>query len=104
MRYFIVALTVIYYLIGNGILGTILALPLKSESTDIKACANTKRIILLGAGINHAFGELGPALSTYDRIFKVAEVYNKYPQQIIISGGAPFDEKLSEAQIYATVL
>lgn len=52
LRYFIVALTVIYYLIGNGILGT---------------------------GINHAFGELGPALSAYDRIFKVAEVYNKYP-------------------------
>ncbi|MFV9924768.1 MAG: YdcF family protein [Francisella endosymbiont of Hyalomma scupense] len=104
LRYFIVALTVIYYLIGNGILGTILALPLKSESTDIKACANTKGIILLGAGINQAFGELGPALSAYDRIFKVAELYNKYPQQIIISGGAPFDEKLSEAQIYATVL
>ncbi|MWW91000.1 hypothetical protein FM789_07455 [Francisella tularensis] len=51
--YFIVALTIVYYLIGNGVLGTILALPLKSESTDIKACANTKGIILLGAGINN---------------------------------------------------
>ncbi|MDE5014638.1 hypothetical protein NAI47_11220, partial [Francisella tularensis subsp. holarctica] len=38
--YFIVALTFVYYLIGNGVLGTILALPLNSESTDIKACAN----------------------------------------------------------------
>lgn len=61
LRYFIVALTVIYYLIGNGILGTILTLPLKSESTDIKACTNTKGIILLGFGINYTVGELGPA-------------------------------------------
>ncbi|APC95080.1 hypothetical protein B4919_06150 [Francisella tularensis subsp. novicida] len=104
LRYFIVALTIVYYLIGNGVLGTILALPLKSESTDIKACANTKGIILLGAGINDAFGKLEPALSAYDRILKTAEVYHQYPQQIIISGGAPFGEKLSEAEIYADVL
>ncbi|ALB02276.1 hypothetical protein ACH24_03280 [Francisella persica ATCC VR-331] len=104
LRYFIVVLTIIYYIIGNGILGTILALPLKSESTDIKAYSNTKGILLLGAGINQAFGELEPALNAYDRILKVAEVYNKYPQRIIISGGSPFGEKLSEAEIYSTVL
>ncbi|MBK2356730.1 YdcF family protein [Francisella hispaniensis] len=104
LRYFIVTITIIYYLIGNGVLGTILALPLKSESTDIKACANTKGIILLGAGINNAFDELQPALSAYDRILKTAEVYHQYPQQIIISGGAPFGEKSSEAEIYADLL
>ncbi|OEZ33377.1 hypothetical protein AS144_04265 [Francisella endosymbiont of Amblyomma maculatum] len=54
--------------------------------------------------MNQAFGELEPALSAYDRILKVAEVHNKYPQQIIISGGSPFGEKISEAEIYATVL
>ncbi|MDE5014438.1 YdcF family protein, partial [Francisella tularensis subsp. holarctica] len=32
------------------------------------------------------------------------EVYHQHLQHIIISGGAPFGEKLSEAEIYADVL
>ena len=45
LRYFIIILTVFYYLIGSGVLGNILARPLKSETSNIQACANTDGII-----------------------------------------------------------
>ncbi|MEY8765619.1 MULTISPECIES: YdcF family protein [Francisella] len=104
LRYFVIIVTIIYYLVGNGVIGNILAKPIKLESTDIEQCANTKAIILLGAGINQAFDKLEPSISAYDRILKTAEVYNEYPQDIIISGGSPSGYKLSEAEVYADIL
>ncbi|AJI52739.1 YdcF family protein [Francisella philomiragia] len=104
LRYFVIIITIIYYLVGSGVIGNILAKPLRLESTDIKQCANTKAIILLGAGINNAFNKLEPSISAYDRILKTAEVYNQYPQDIIISGGYTSDYKLSEAEVYADIL
>lgn len=104
LRYFIIILTVFYYFIGNGILGNILAKPLKSETSDIQACANTDGIILLGAGLNNAYKQLEPSLAAYDRILKTVEVYNKYPQKIFITGGVPTGETISEAETYAKKL
>ncbi|AIT10253.1 hypothetical protein LO80_01240 [Candidatus Francisella endociliophora] len=104
LRYFLISLTVIYYLIGSGILGNLLAKPLKSEVSDIKACANTNGIILLGAGLNNAYGELEPSLGAYDRIVKAVEVYNRHPQKIIVTGGIPSGETISEAEVYAKEL
>lgn len=104
LRYFIIILTVFYYLIGSGVLGNILARPLKSETSNIQACANTDGIILLGAGLNNAYGQLEPSLGAYDRILKAVEVYNKYPQKIIVTGGVPTGETISEAEVYAKKL
>ncbi|WP_212789780.1 YdcF family protein [Francisella halioticida] len=104
LRYFFIFITIIYYLIGSGILGYILAKPIQSETSDIKACANTSGIILLGAGLNKAFGQLEPSLGAYDRIIKTAEIYNEYPQKIIVTGGVPSGTKISEAEIYAKEL
>ncbi|MED7818481.1 MULTISPECIES: YdcF family protein [unclassified Francisella] len=104
LRYFLIVLTIIYYLIGSGILGYFLAKPIQSETSDIKACASTNGIIMLGAGLNNAFGELEPSLGSYDRILKTAEIYNKYPQKIIVTGGIPKGEKISEAEIYTKEL
>lgn len=104
LRYFLVALTIIYYLIGSGIIGYFLAKPIQSETSNIKACAKTNGIILLGAGLNDAFGQIEPSLGAYDRILKTAEVYNKYPQEIIVTGGIPNGQKISEAEIYAKEL
>ncbi|QIW10209.1 YdcF family protein [Francisella sp. LA112445] len=104
LRYFLIALTIIYYLIGSGIIGYFLAKPLQSETSDIKACAKTNGIILLGAGLNDAFGQIEPSLGAYDRILKAAEVYNRYPQKVIVTGGVPSGEKISEAEIYAKEL
>ncbi|WP_224768545.1 hypothetical protein, partial [Francisella tularensis] len=39
--YFNFSLTIVYYLIGNGVLWILFDLPLKSESTDINVCATT---------------------------------------------------------------
>ncbi|MED7788792.1 YdcF family protein [Francisella sp. 19X1-34] len=104
LRYLLVALTIIYYLIGSGIIGYFLAKPIQAETSDIKACAKTDGIILLGAGLNNAFGQIEPSLGAYDRILKTAEVYNKYPQEIIVTGGVPSGENISEAEIYAKEL
>ncbi|WP_150468184.1 YdcF family protein [Francisella sp. SYW-9] len=104
LRYFLVALTIIYYLIGSGIIGYFLAKPIQSETSDIKACAKTNGIILLGAGLNNAFGQIEPSLGAYDRILKTAEIYNKYPQKIIVTGGVPGGENVSEAEIYTKEL
>lgn len=104
LRYFLIVITISYYIIGSGILGNILARPLKSETSNVVACANTSGIILLGAGLNEAFGRLEPSIGAYDRIVKAVEVYNKYPQKIIISGGVPVGKKLSEAEVYSEKL
>ncbi|API87769.1 YdcF family protein [Francisella uliginis] len=104
LRYFLILITIFYYLTGSGILGYILAKPIQSETSNIAVCAKTDGIIMLGAGLNDAFGTLEPSLGAYDRIIKTAEVYNKYPQKIIVTGGVPTRYKISEAEIYAKEL
>ncbi|QIV96819.1 YdcF family protein [Allofrancisella inopinata] len=102
VRIFFIFIVIVYYLTGSGLLGKLLASSLETKLTDINMCSNTKGIILLGAGVLKPLnGNLEPSLAAYDRILKTAEVYTKYPQTIIITGGITNDNKLSEAEVYA---
>lgn len=104
IRYFLILITAIYYLTGSGMLGYVLAKPLLTENTDIKLCQNTSGIILLGSGLNNAFGNIEPGIGAYERIIKTAQIYHMYPQKIIISGGQTSALNISEAQVYAEQL
>ncbi|AXA33811.1 YdcF family protein [Francisella adeliensis] len=96
LKLFIVIVTLVYYLVGSGALGKII-ISNNNYSTKIEVCKNTSAIIVLGAGTNNK----EPSLNAYDRILKAAEVYDNYPQKIIISGGYTSSSNKSEAQIYA---
>ncbi|MFC4891741.1 YdcF family protein [Pseudofrancisella aestuarii] len=99
----LIIITIIYYLIGSGIAGNLLAKGIVTNQINISSCSNTKAIILLGAGSTKTIAGDLPSISAYDRIIKTAQVYAKYPQLIIISGGT-IDSKGSEADIYAKEL
>ena len=104
LKILIIFITMIYYLIGTGIIGFVISKTIMTTNTNIKDCDNTSGIILLGAGnikINNIYE---PSISAYDRILKTAQVYNAYHQPIIISGGLTEDYNESEAITYAKEL
>jgi uncharacterized SAM-binding protein YcdF (DUF218 family) len=104
IRMFLIVVTVMYYLLGSGIIGSFLAKQIMTTSTNIENCINTKGIILLGAGVSQTIDSLEPGQAAYDRILKAAEIYQAHHQKIIISGGFTEGHKLSEAYIYAQEL
>lgn len=101
-KLFAIIITIAYYLIRSGILGKLITVD-NQYSTNIDACTNTSAVVLLGAGtITDKIQE--PSLTAYDRILKASEVYENYPQKIIVSGGYTSTDDKSEAQIYAKEL
>jgi uncharacterized SAM-binding protein YcdF (DUF218 family) len=104
LRIFLIIVTIIYYLIGSGIIGSFLAKRISTTSTSIKNCIDTEGIILLGGGASKTLDGLEPGQAAYDRILKAAEAYQIHHQKIIISGGFTDGRKLSEAYIYAQEL
>lgn len=57
--------------------------------------------ILLGGGIlTDTLGGNVPAKNVYSRILKTAQLYNKNPKEIYISGGSPLQNKESESSVY----
>jgi len=104
IRIFLLIITVIYYLLGSGIIGSFLEKYITTTSTSIENCIDTKGIILLGAGASNTLDGLEPGQSAYDRILKTAETYHAHHQNIIISGGFTQGYKHSEAHIYAKEL
>lgn len=57
--------------------------------------------ILLGGGITpNTSGGNVPADGANARIIKTAQLYNKYPKNIYISGGSPLQDKESESSVY----
>ncbi|WP_410207778.1 YdcF family protein [Fusobacterium sp.] len=61
--------------------------------------------VLLGGGIfpDTAGGDV-PTPNASDRILKTAQYYKKFPKKIIISGGVPLHNKISESEIYKNYL
>ena len=57
--------------------------------------------ILLGGGIlTDTIGGNVPTKNVYSRILKTAQLYNKNPKEIYISGGKPLQNKESESSVY----
>lgn len=104
VRTAVIIVTVIYYFVGTGLVGQVLAKHLETASTDIEVCASTKATILLGAGTIKTAQGIEPMLSAYDRILTTAQVYNAYHKPIYISGGVTMKNTPSEAEIYAKEL
>lgn len=98
---FVIMVTLIYYLLGSGVIGNMLSKRIDYPSTDIHICADTKATILLGAGTLSTANGLEPTVSAYDRILKSAQVYENYGTPIIISGGVTLKGTASEAEVYA---
>lgn len=104
LKIILIIITVLYYLVASGLLGFLLGVIVKDKNTNIQKCSNTSGIILLGGGASNSYNTIAPGISAYDRILKASQVYNNYPQKIIISGGITDNNKISEAEIYSREL